>query len=85
MDDHGELVARVATIVALGVILLAAVIGLTFVAVLTDRDVFRAEALTFAGVMVLAALGGVSWWALRRPRWRIRVDHESSEEADRGT
>lgn len=80
MTEQDATIVKVAAIVTLGVILLAAVIGLTLVAVTTDRDLFRAEALTFAGVVLLAAIGGASWWRLRRPRHRWHIDLERNGE-----
>lgn len=73
---------RVVTIVALAVVLTTAVIGITVVAVFTTRDLWRAEVLTFAGVVLLGALGGVSWWALRRHphRWRVQVARNGADD-----
>jgi protein-S-isoprenylcysteine O-methyltransferase Ste14 len=71
---------KVATIVVLGLVLVTAVVGTTIVAVLTDRDVARAEYLTFGGALLLGALGGVSWWQLRRHRWRVHVDRDANGE-----
>jgi high-affinity Fe2+/Pb2+ permease len=71
-----EVAVKVVTIVMLGLVLITAVIGITVVAVTTDRDLARAEALTFGGALLLAALGGVSWLALRRRhRWRVNLEH----------
>jgi protein-S-isoprenylcysteine O-methyltransferase Ste14 len=79
-DDRVKIVA----IITLGAILLAAVIGLVIVAVLTDRDLFRAQTLTFAGVVLLATLGGLSWAALhrRRRRWHVDVEHNGNGDHD---
>ena len=80
-EDHDpDVIVRVVTIVTLGVILVTAVIGLTVVGVMTDRDLFRAEAMTFGGVALVAALGGVSWWTARRHHWRVRVEHNGDDE-----
>jgi len=75
-----EVSVRVATVVMLGLVLVTAVIAMAFVAVLTDRDLFRAEVLTFAGTVLLAALGGVSWFAIHRRHWRIHVEQDGSEQ-----
>lgn len=85
MDDveHEATVIKVATVIALGVILLAAVIGITFVSVLTDRDMARSEAFTFGGCVLLAGLGGLSWWALRRRhRWHVHVDRDEEQPSE---
>lgn len=67
-----ELVVRLVTVIALAVILLAAVIGIIITALTTDRDLWRAEAATLAGGVLLAALGGLTGRAVRRRRrWRI--------------
>ena len=71
-----EVSVRVVTVICLSVVLLASVIGMTVTAVLTDRDMFRAEVLTFAGVALLAAFGGVSWFSLTRHKWRLNVERD---------
>jgi membrane protein YdbS with pleckstrin-like domain len=76
--ERDELVVRVVTILTLGVLLLAAIVGITITAVMTDRNVWRAEVLTFGGVVLLGALGGVSWLTLRRRRrWRVNVERSN--------
>ena len=78
MNERDELIVRLVTIITLGVILLTAVIGLTIVSVMTDRNMARAEGLTFAGVVLLGALGGFSAAMLRRRhRWRVHVEREN--------
>lgn len=77
MDEYDARV-RIATVIVLGIVLIAVITGLTVVAVLTDRNDLRGGALLF-GVAMIGAAGGVSWWTLHR-RWRIRVDHEDGEE-----
>ena len=78
MDDRDEALLRVVIVATLGLVLVAAIIGMTVVAVTTDRDLRRAETLTFGGVVLLAALGGVSWWQLRK-RWRIRFERNGDQ------
>lgn len=69
---------KVATIVALTVVVVAAIAGMTVVAVATDRSLFRVEVMTFSTTVLLAAFGGVSWWGLRRRAWHLRVDRNGS-------
>lgn len=76
-DRRDDLIIRVVVVVTLGVVLCFAVVGLTVVAVATDRDMARPEFLTFGGVVMLAALGGVSWWSLRR-HWRVRIERNGN-------
>jgi high-affinity Fe2+/Pb2+ permease len=67
-----ELVAKVAAMACLTVIIVAGIIGMTVVAVTTDRNLVRAETFTFATVLFVAVLGGLSVWSLRRHhRWRF--------------
>lgn len=85
-DLHADTVVRVVTIIVLGVLILAAIVGLTITAVMTDRNVARPEALTFGGVVLVAALGGVSSSALlrrhRRRHWRVNVEREGNGNGD---
>lgn len=77
-------IIKIVTIVTLGVICLASVVMLGVVAITTDRDLFRAEVLTYAAVALIAALGGVSWWQMHRHHWRLRVDRNGErDEPDR--
>lgn len=70
--EREEFLLRLAAIIALGVILWTAVIMIGIVAVMTARDLWRAEALTFAGAFVLAAFAGVTLRQFRHHRrWRI--------------
>lgn len=75
-----EAIERLGAIICLTVIVVTAVIGIAFTAVLTDRDVRFAEGLTFAGALLIAALGGFSLWTMRRHRWRVSVDRENGHE-----
>jgi membrane protein YdbS with pleckstrin-like domain len=68
---------KVVTLIVLGVVLVVAVIGLTVVAVFTDRDVWPAERLTFGGVILLCLVGGLSIYVDRvRVRRRRRDDEQ---------
>lgn len=79
MDD-GDARVRIAAIVCLTVIVVAAIAALTVVAVLTDRDLWKAEALTFAVVLILAALSGYSVWGNRR-RYHFKLDTNGDDDA----
>lgn len=68
----------IAAVVMLGLVLIAAVVGLTVAAVQTDRNLWRAEVLTFGGMVLLASIGGAEWLALRRHRWRVSVDRNGN-------
>jgi hypothetical protein len=71
-DDDLDTAVRVTALVVLGAVLIAAIAGLTVVAVLTDRDLTRPEVLTFAVALCVAGLGGYSFLSLRRRRrWHI--------------
>lgn len=86
MDDDHTL--RAVAVICLAAVLLAAITGMTVVAVVTDRDLWKVEVLTFAGVLLLVLTGGVSWSALtrhRRRRWHVSVDrngHDDKENPD---
>jgi hypothetical protein len=72
----GEIVLKAITILVLGGIVMTAIAGLTVTAVLTDRDLRFPEELTFAGVVLIAVLGGLTWLGFhRRRRWHVEVDH----------
>ncbi|MET0786839.1 MAG: hypothetical protein ABWY25_09050 [Paenisporosarcina sp.] len=74
-SDKSDFITLV-TIVTLGVIVMTAIIGLTIVAVTTDRELLKAEFLIFIIVLLIATLGGVSWVMLRRRKnWHINVEH----------
>jgi hypothetical protein len=67
-DEH----LRALVVKSLTIIVLVALVGLTVVAVATDRDVRYAEGLTFGGVLIIAIMGGFSVHTLRRRhRWRL--------------
>jgi hypothetical protein len=71
-DDQSDVAVRVTALIVLGVVLVAAIAGLTVVAVLTDRDLTRPEVLTFVLALCVAGLGGYSFLSLRRRhRWRV--------------
>jgi glucose-6-phosphate-specific signal transduction histidine kinase len=77
MGEREDFILKMVTILSLAVILLVSVIGIILTALLTDRDVARAEKLSFGGVIMLAALGGLTWSHLRRRRrWRIEREEE---------
>jgi hypothetical protein len=74
--SRDEVILKGLTIVVLGVIVITAIICLTFVAVNTDRDLKVADTLTFAGVVLIASLGGLTWLDFRRRRrWHVELDH----------
>jgi hypothetical protein len=78
--SRDEVILKGLTIVVLGVIVVAAIIGLTVVAVATDRDLRPAEILTFAATVVLATLGGFTWLDFRRHRrWHVEVDRDGPQ------
>jgi len=64
---------RLAGLVCLTVIVVAAIVGLTVAAVFTDRYLLPAELLTLAGAILVAVMGGliVGTSARRRHRWRV--------------
>jgi hypothetical protein len=83
-EARAEAAVKIAVIVALAVIVVCAIAALTIVAVLTERDLFRAELLTFFTVAMLSAVGGVTMYqALRRHRWRLHVERNGDDEPDR--
>jgi protein-S-isoprenylcysteine O-methyltransferase Ste14 len=67
---------QLAAVIMLGLAVVAMVVGLTIAAVQTDRDLWRGALLAFAATVLLASIGGVSWWAIRRHRWRVSVDRD---------
>jgi hypothetical protein len=73
---------RIVTIVVLGVNLMAAIIGLAFTAVLTDRDLFRPEVMALVLALAIATVGGLprKWWR-RQGRWRIEHNHSDGEDS----
>lgn len=78
-----ETVVKVVTVVALAAVLLAAVVGVTLVAILTTRDLWKVEAMVFAGSLLVAAVGGTGWWMTgRRRRRRWHVDVTPNEESE---
>ena len=85
MEPMGDAEARVrtVTVVVLGVNLLGALIGLTFAAVLTDRELLAPELMTLAAALAIATIGGLPqhWWH-RRGRWKIEHDHEDGIGGD---
>jgi threonine/homoserine/homoserine lactone efflux protein len=58
MSDHNS-APTIAAIIVLGIIMVTAIIGITFAAVLTNRDLKLVEGLTFLGVLFIAFLGGL--------------------------
>lgn len=77
-----ERTVRLVTVVVLGLVLMLAVVGLTFVALRTDRDLVRGATLMFAAVIVLAALGSGLVWAHRRRTWHVNVNHDDNPELE---
>lgn len=82
--DRDEFVLRLVTIIVLGTLLLAAIVGIVIVAVATNRDLWKAEALTFGGAVMLVALGGVTWSQVRKHRHRWRIEREDTNGHDNG-
>jgi len=70
--DEPDARVRIVTIIVLGANLMAAVIGLAFAAVLTDRDLLAPELMSLAGALAIATVGGLPqrWWR-RHSHWRI--------------
>lgn len=82
MDDD-PVIIKLVTIICLAVIILAAVVGLMVVAITTDRDLRVAEGFTFAGVILLTGLGGLSWVSARRRRKRhLHIDLGNNHDID---
>jgi membrane protein YdbS with pleckstrin-like domain len=81
--DKDERVVKVTTIIALASVVIVAIAGITITAVLTSRDLRRAELFAFIGVLIIAALGGLSFAALKRRHWRIRVDEDDNNDDGR--
>jgi len=80
-DTHEQYVLKLATIFVIGLVLLASVIGLTLIAVFTDKNVARAETYTFIGIVLLSCLGGLNWVKLRKHRhWHLHVFDEDKED-----
>jgi hypothetical protein len=80
-DDDLDTAVRVTALIVLGVVLVAAIVGLTVVAVMTYRNLVRPEVLTFVLALTVAGLGGYSFVSLRRrARWRVE-----REELNNGT
>lgn len=84
MTEQEATAVKVAVVIGLTVVLVTAVVGLTIVAVTTDRDLWKAEVLTFSGIVLLAGLGGLSWWRLRAHghRWRVNVQRNGEDHED---
>jgi hypothetical protein len=79
-DRPPDTVVRIVTIVCLTVIVVAALIGITVVAVRTDRDVHYAEGLSFAAAVLIAVIGGFTLRGLRHHRrWRIERENGADE------
>lgn len=53
---------KIAAMVVLGVVVLAAIVGLTLASLFTDRDLRYAEKLTAGGVLLIGLLGGLVMW-----------------------
>lgn len=80
MDDR---VVRLVTVVCLTVIVVTGLVGITIVALNTDRDVHYAEGLSFGGALLVAVLGGFNVAAIRRRRrhrWRLERDDEDGAD-----
>lgn len=71
---------RVVALVCLTAIEIAAIVGLTVVAVLTDRELRDPETFTLALALWVAALGGLNTLRIRR-RHRWRVEREDVSDA----
>jgi len=72
MDDPDDHVVRVAALICLTTIVLAAVAGITLTAIFTTRDLARPEYFTLVVTLSIGLLGGLSLWGVRRRhRWRI--------------
>lgn len=81
MESDDDARVRIVTIVVLGVNLLAAIIGLAFVAVLTDRNLIRPELMALILSLAIATVGGLPqrWWR-KRGHWRIEHDRNGSHD-----
>ena len=68
---------RIVTIFVLGVNLVAAVIGITFAAVLTERELWIPELGAVVVALAIATIGGLPqhWWQ-RKGRWKIEHEKE---------
>jgi hypothetical protein len=83
LDEH-EYRVRIASLVCLTVIVVAAIAGMTVTAAVTDRDLTRVEILTFAVTLWLAVLGGMSTWGwMRRYRWRVEREAVNGRDSYR--
>ena len=71
---------RIVALICLTAVLIASIVCITITAVLTDRNVRLAEALTFGGAVFLSMLGGISFVGLRglrrHRRWRLEREDE---------
>lgn len=72
---------RIAALIVLGAVLIAAIAGMTVVAVMTERDLRRVEVMTFVGAVLLTVLGGLSVAApRRRGHWTVRTQEPDEPE-----
>lgn len=88
MDDQNPgnddpVIVRLVTIISLAILVFTSIVSITFVAIFTDRDVRTAEGLTFGGAVLLACIGGFSWYSLRKKRKRrLHIDLGNGQEND---
>ena len=72
---------RILTIITIGFLLFTSIVCSSIVAIMTDRILARVVILIFAGMVLLAGFGGVSWWSLRREhRWRFNVERNGHDD-----
>lgn len=77
VERDNDNAVRIAALVVLGAVLVAAIAGLTVVACLTDRDLTRPEFMTFVLALATATLGGFTLTSLRR-RHHWRIEHDAN-------
>jgi len=84
MEPDRNQTVQIVALICLTTIVISSIVGITFTAVLTDRDLHFAEGLSFGGAILVAVLGGVSFAQLfrRHRQWKVSIDHQEDRGDD---